>query len=77
MAHFLLFFYFLDHFGFTNLFIKLEPKSKERNSPVAFMRIVFIYMMRIVTGLHFFCTWTLLFFEGRVLCALSVSMVEL
>ena len=48
------FFYFLDHFGFTSLFTKLEPKPKKRNSPVPFMRIVFIYMMRIVAGLHFF-----------------------
>jgi hypothetical protein len=48
------FFYFLDHFGFISLFNKLEPKSKKRNSPVPFMRIVFIYMMRIVAGLHFF-----------------------
>lgn len=48
------FFYFLDHFGFTNLFMELEPKSKQRNSPVPFMRIIFIYMMRIVAGLQFF-----------------------
>lgn len=48
------FFYFLDRFGFTSLFTKLEPKPKKRNSPVPFMRIVFIYMMRIVAGLQFF-----------------------
>jgi hypothetical protein len=48
------FFYFLDHFGFTNLFMELEPKSKQRNSPIPFMRIIFIYMMRIVAGLQFF-----------------------
>ncbi|MDA3790493.1 MAG: transposase, partial [Desulfobacula sp.] len=29
-------------------------KSKKRNSPVPFMRIIFIYMMRIVAGLQFF-----------------------
>lgn len=48
------FFYFLEHFGFTRLFMKLEPKTKDRNSPVPFMRIVYIYMMRIVAGLQFF-----------------------
>ena len=48
------FFYFLDHFGFTTLFMELEPKSKKRNSPVPFMRIIFIYMIRIVAGLQFF-----------------------
>ena len=48
------FFYFLEHFGFTKLFMKLEPKDKDRNSPVPFMRIVYIYMMRIVAGLQFF-----------------------
>jgi len=48
------FFYFLDQFGFTTLFNKLEPKSKKRNSPVPFMRITYIYMMRIVAGLSFF-----------------------
>ena len=48
------FFYFLDLFGFTSLFNTLEPKTKKRNSPVPFMRIIFIYMMRIVAGLRFF-----------------------
>lgn len=48
------FFYFLDRFGFTTLFTKLEPKAKKRNSPVPFMRIIFVYMMRIVAGLQFF-----------------------
>jgi hypothetical protein len=48
------FFYFLERFGFTDLFMKLNPKSKKRNSPVPFMRIIFIYMMRIVAGLQFF-----------------------
>lgn len=48
------FFYFLDCFGFTDLFMKLQPKPKTRNSPVPFMRIIFIYMMRIVAGLQFF-----------------------
>ena len=27
------FFYFLDNFGFTSLFMKLDPKAKKRNSP--------------------------------------------
>jgi len=48
------FFYFLDRFGFTSLFMKLEPKGKKRNSPVPFMRIIYIYLMRIVAGLPFF-----------------------
>lgn len=48
------FFYFLDSFGFTSLFMKLDPKAKKRNSPVPFMRIIFVYMMRIVAGLQFF-----------------------
>ena len=48
------FFYFLDHFGFTSLFMKLEPKARKRNSPVPFMRIIFVYLMRIVAGLRFF-----------------------
>ena len=48
------FFYFLDRFGFTSQFSKLEPKQKKRNCPVPFMRIIFIYMMRIVAGLRFF-----------------------
>lgn len=48
------FFYFLDRFGFTTLFTKLEPKTKTRTSPVPFMRIIFVYMMRIVAGLQFF-----------------------
>jgi hypothetical protein len=48
------FFYFLDRFGFASLFTKLEPKPKRRNSPVPFMRIILICMMRIVAGLHFF-----------------------
>jgi len=48
------FFYFLERFGFTSLFAKLETKAKKRNSPVPFMRIIFVYMMRIVAGLQFF-----------------------
>ena len=48
------FFYFIDRFGFTSLFTRLEPKAKKRNSPVPFMRIIFVYMMRIVAGLQFF-----------------------
>jgi hypothetical protein len=48
------FFYFLDQFGFTSLFMKLEPKCQKRNSPVPFMRIIYVYLMRIVAGLPFF-----------------------
>jgi len=48
------FFYFLDHFGFKDLFMGLEPKSKKRKSPVSFTAIIYIYLMRIVAGLRFF-----------------------
>ena len=48
------FFYFLDHFGFKDLFLGLDPKSKERESPVPFNAIIYIYLMRIVAGLKFF-----------------------
>lgn len=34
------FFYFLDRFEFTKLFMELEPESKKRNSPVPFMGII-------------------------------------
>jgi len=45
------FFYFLDHLGFKDLFMGLDPKSKKRESNVPFMAIIFIYLMRIVAGL--------------------------
>jgi hypothetical protein len=48
------FFYFLDHFGFKNLLLGLEPKSKKRKSPVSFNAIIYIYLMRIVAGLKFY-----------------------
>jgi len=48
------FFYFLDHLGFKDLFMGLDPKSKKRESRVPFMAIIFIYLMRIVAGLKFF-----------------------
>lgn len=48
------FFYFLDHFGFKDLFMGLDPKSKKRQSRVPFMAVIFIYLMRIVAGLKFF-----------------------
>ena len=48
------FFCFLDHFGFKDLFMGLDPKSKQRESKVPFMAVIFIYMMRIVAGLRFF-----------------------
>jgi len=48
------FFYFLEHFGFSKLFAKLDPKNKERESKVPFTGAVYIYLMRIVAGLRFF-----------------------
>jgi len=48
------FFYFLDHLGFKDSFMGLDPKSKKRGSRVPFMAIIFIYLMRIVAGLKFF-----------------------
>jgi len=48
------FFYFLDHLGFKDLFMGLDPKSKKRESIVPFIAIIFIYLMRIVAGLKFF-----------------------
>ncbi len=48
------FFYFLDHFGFKDLFLRLDPKAKKRNSPVNFNAIIYIYLMRIVAGLRFY-----------------------
>ena len=48
------FFYFLDYFGFKDLFMGLDPKSKKRESPISFTTIIYIYLMRIVAGLKFF-----------------------
>jgi len=48
------FFYFLEQFGIKDLFSKIEPKSKKRQSTVPFMAIILIYTMRIVAGLKFF-----------------------
>ena len=48
------FFYFLDHFGFKDLFMGLNPKSKDRESPVSFNAIFYIYLMRVVAGLKFY-----------------------
>jgi hypothetical protein len=48
------FFCFLDQFGFNDLFMGLDPKSKKRESKVPFMAVIFIYLMRIVAGLKFF-----------------------
>jgi hypothetical protein len=48
------FFCFLDHFGFKNLFMGLDPKNKKRKSGVPFMSVIFVYLMRIVAGLKFF-----------------------
>ena len=48
------FFCFLDQFGFKDLFMGLDPKSKKRKSKVPFMAVIYIYIMRIVAGLKFF-----------------------
>jgi hypothetical protein len=48
------FFYFLESFGFHDLLAGLDPKSKKRESPVPFMAIIYIYLMRVVAGLKFF-----------------------
>lgn len=48
------FFCFLERFGFVKLFAGLDPKNKKRQSPVPFLNIVYIYLMRIVAGLQFF-----------------------
>lgn len=48
------FFCFLDQFGFKDLFMGIDPKSKKRESKVPFMAVIFIYLMRIVAGLKFF-----------------------
>jgi len=48
------FFYFLESFGFHDLLEGLNPKSKKRESPVPFMAIIYIYLMRVVAGLKFF-----------------------
>jgi hypothetical protein len=48
------FFCFLDHFGFKDLFMGLEAKSKKRKSSVPFIAVTFIYLMRIIAGLKFF-----------------------
>ena len=48
------FFCFLEHFGITKLLLKLDPKAKKRQSPVPHIKVVFIYLMRIIAGLRFF-----------------------
>ncbi len=48
------FFCFLEQFGFKELFARLDPKSKKRESTVSFTAIIYIYLMRIVAGLAFF-----------------------
>ena len=48
------FFYFLEELGIMNQFNKLAPKNKKRNSPLPFLPILLVYMMRIVAGLKFF-----------------------
>ncbi len=48
------FFHFLEHFGFKDLLVGIDPKSKKRNSKVPFAPIILIYIIRIVAGLKFF-----------------------
>lgn len=48
------FFCFLQQHGLDKLFLRLEPKSKKRESHVSFSTAIFIYLMRIVAGLQFF-----------------------
>jgi hypothetical protein len=48
------FFCFLATFGFDKLFSQLDPKNKKRKSPVPFMGVIYIYLMRIIAGLQFF-----------------------
>ena len=48
------FFYFLDEFGIKDLFNKLKPKRRGRESPISFHAVILIYFMRIVAGLAFF-----------------------
>ena len=48
------FFCFLEHFGFSKLFAKLDPKDKKRKSKVPFTGAIYIYLMRVVAGLRFF-----------------------
>jgi len=48
------FFYFLDFFGFKDLFLGLDPKTKKRRSPIPYTQIIFVYLMRIIAGLRFF-----------------------
>jgi hypothetical protein len=48
------FFYFLDTFGIMQLFLKLDPKTQQRQSNVKFPAVILIYLMRVVAGLAFF-----------------------
>jgi len=48
------FFYFLERFGIMDLFMKLDPDIKQRESNVKFPAVILIYLMRIVAGLAFF-----------------------
>jgi hypothetical protein len=48
------FFYFLERFGIMDLFMKLRPDIKQRESNVEFPAVILIYLMRIVAGLEFF-----------------------
>ncbi len=48
------FFYFLDQFGFMDLFNKADPNTAERESNVKFPAVILIYLMRIVAGVAFF-----------------------
>lgn len=48
------FFYFLERFGIMDLFMKLDPDIKQRESNVKFPAVILVYLMRIVAGLEFF-----------------------
>jgi hypothetical protein len=48
------FFYFLEELGITKLFSGLDSKSQKRESPVPFIAVMLVYLMRIDAGLRFF-----------------------
>lgn len=68
------FFYFLDQFGFMDLFNKLDPNIAERESNVKFPAVILIYLMRIVAGVAFFDIFAPLYSDPNHSCDLWVSM---
>jgi len=48
------FFYFLSHFGISDLALKLKPKIKKRETEINFITVFLIYIMRIVAGCRYF-----------------------